>query len=309
VLRLPSSDDPALILERVPGSDARGLFLTGRTGEAYPLVEHAVRFAFGTLAQLADAPARASPALWCVRHLRASLSAATQRHSELTTLLDVPRLAMADCTLPNPLYNNAEHAMALLCRIDTSRLRITHGDLHLGNIIVAPDRESFHLVDPRGGWDGQRCFDPAYDIAKLLHEPHYVAARSGQARVHLGVLAGSVVVTPAATPGEMSALTVSSSRLASIGCRSRIYDDPLVAARATMLTGILLLSPLRLDNIGSQEWETLLGHGLCWLAAGVHAVSQGLGLGRCEVLWEALLSHLVPDGWSSSSIGRWLDQD
>ena len=313
VLRLPTGDHPELVLERVPGTDARGLVLAGRADETGPLVERATRFAFGVVAGLPSAPTRASPAAWCARHLRTSLSAATRRYPELTTLLAMPRLVMHDCALPNPLYGRAERAMARLRRADPARIRVIHGDLHLGNMVVAPDRGSFHLVDPRGGWDGRRHFDPAYDIAKLLHEPHYVAARSGRARVRLGTRAGGVLVTADAAPTPtldgMADLAVVSRRLASFGCRTRLFDDPLIAARATMLTGVLLLSPLRLDSIGAEEWETLLGHALCWLAAGAHAVDQGLGLGRCEALWDALLSHMVPDAWAGSSIGRWLDHD
>jgi len=64
-----------------------------------------------------------------------------------------------------------------------------------------------------------------------------------------------------------------------------------------------------LDNIGDEQWETLLGHGLTWLASGVQAVTHRLGLGRCQVLWDALLADIVPDAWSGVSVGRWLEQD
>ena len=52
-----------------------------------------------------------------------------------------------------------------------------HGDLHLGNLLVTPDRRAL-WVDPRGRFGDSRAFDVAYDVAKLLHEPHYVAARA-----------------------------------------------------------------------------------------------------------------------------------
>ncbi|MFW0775258.1 phosphotransferase family protein [Paenarthrobacter nitroguajacolicus] len=51
---------------------------------------------------------------------------------------------------------------------------VIHGDPHLGNLLLTDNEIAW--IDPRGYFDGQRIFDPAYDLGKIAHEAALVRA-------------------------------------------------------------------------------------------------------------------------------------
>lgn len=54
---------------------------------------------------------------------------------------------------------------------------LIHGDPHLDNLLVHGG--SFCWIDPRGQFGTSAMFDPAYDLGKIAHERHLVAAMGG----------------------------------------------------------------------------------------------------------------------------------
>jgi hypothetical protein len=314
VLTLPSDSDPALVLRRLPGVGARAAILSGREPEVRSLVSAAVRFAFGPLARLAaPRPGGIGPGRWCAAHLSHSLHTAMARRNGFQALFRARRLNLPDAVLPNPLYDGGTPVLRTIAEQRTAHLRVIHGDLHLGNMLIDPDAGEFYLVDPRGDWNGERHFDAAYDVAKLLHEPHYVLARSGLVRLRLQSVRNVLRIEPTdavhAMPEALRALAQTSRRLAVDACQTLLREDPMLPARATVLTGVLLLSVLRLSDVTADQCEALMAYGLCWLISGLQAIAHDFGLGRCQQLWDALMAEPLPDGLSGITFARWLEVD
>jgi streptomycin 6-kinase len=312
VRALPSAARPVLVLERVSGIAARTAVIASGDPRVLPLAMRAVAMAFDGLPALGTRRPGWATGSWCADHLRTSLKHATSTHRWVADALAARGVVLADALFPNPL-RDAGHAVVRLLRTFRPPMTcVLHGDLHLGNIMVDLDRDHFHLLDPRGGWNGNFTFDPAYDVAKLLHEPHYAAVRASLLRLELTTEADAVILRlasgdwpSAASPAHepLRRLAHASRALATAACSNLGNDDPLLAARATLLTGVLLLSILRLPHTVDYQVQTLFGHGITWLLAGVHALSHGYGLGRCQRLWDDLLAQVCPDGWAATAVG------
>jgi aminoglycoside phosphotransferase (APT) family kinase protein len=166
-----------------------------------------------------------------------------------------------------------------------------HGDLHLGNVLIDADREEFSLIDPRGEWAGHETYDPAYDIAKLLHERHYVGA-IGACRVPHAAHSG----------GWLLSLAKLSHLLAIAASERASAADPHIAARATLFTGIQLISILRLEHSTSFNARALWRAGNCWLGAGAWAMADRWSLQQCADMWKWLLTtDFSDDGKAISS--------
>lgn len=149
-----------LVTERA-GSTARDLALEGRGDVIRTAVEHAGE-AIGRLGvRLRRPQSNNQPAEWA-RALVADRSrdvvsrfGSSVEMSLSALLVDLGRLT----------------AQPVMC----SPFRtVVHGDAHLGNLLIDDNR--YEWIDPRGFFDGSRQFDPAYDLAKIAHEPALVHA-------------------------------------------------------------------------------------------------------------------------------------
>ncbi|MBY6059453.1 phosphotransferase [Leisingera daeponensis] len=72
--------------------------------------------------------------------------------------------------MPELVRTASQHAHSALPSFST----MIHGDLHLKNMVAAPDTDNLLLLDPRLQWDAEPVDrfgygDPVYDIATLLH--------------------------------------------------------------------------------------------------------------------------------------------
>jgi hypothetical protein len=315
VCELPTARRPTLTLRRVSGSCAREAILTGPTAETQVLISRAATVAFDAVPALATARPSWDTGSWCADHFANSIAGAQIIHPWLDAVSSARRVILSDdAAFPNPLLHNGKVVIELLRTLRPPRSKALHGDFHLGNVIVDANKSTFHLLDPRGGWGNKWTFDPAYDVGKLLHEPHYVVARASVARVQLDAHSSSIVLSPKAARDassliELRRLADLNATLAATACRHMSADDPLVAARATLLTGVQLISILRLPHTVGYCAETLLAHGITWLEAGIRAVSCGYGLGRCQRLWTNLLGQTYPAAWAGTTIGYSLELD
>ncbi|MFF9573081.1 phosphotransferase [Streptomyces sp. NPDC014685] len=296
VLGRSEATGSTLFLRRLPGRDARTLALAGPGHATRRLVGSAVRFAFQDLAELDVRQSGWDTGAWCAEHLDDSLERSEGHHPPVRLLRHAERVVVGGLPVANPLSADGGFVRERVRALRAVRTQVIHGDLHLGNMLVHEERDAFYLLDPRGDWGGERTFDPAYDVAKLLHEAHYLCARwgrpSGGAVLNLGELR-----FPAAAPGTppvhpaLPRLALFNARLAASACR-QLDDDPGVAARATLLTGVLLLSVLRFPHTVSYRWETLLAHGLAWLSVGLRATEGRWTLRESWAEW-ARLNRLV----------------
>lgn len=303
VLRSPGNGRDELVLQRLPGVDARSAVLSGGASadRALALAGDVVRFAFGDLAALDVRRPGWPTGRWCAEHLRTGLDRARRVHPAVDRVLGAQRVRVAGADLPNPLRDGGRSLGRLLASLRPPRTLLLHGDLHLGNVLVDQRAGDFFLIDPRGGWGGEPTFDPAYDIAKLLHETHYVSVRQELPAMLFTDAGGRVdfahapLPVPVAAAERLARLAVAGTSLATTACRVLRREDPELCARATLLTGVLLVTVLRLPHTVGYQWSTLLAHGLAWLAAGEQAVTRGYGLERCTRLWRALTAEAVPD--------------
>jgi hypothetical protein len=233
---------------------------------------------------------------WWADQLGRRADLAHQRRRTVPGVFRARHVRLAGGMVPNPLLGGLGPVTDLLRRHPPTAVGPIHGDLHLGNLIVTPDRRGI-WVDPRGRFGRGRAFDLAYDVAKLLHEPHYVAARARAMRTRLAIVGDEVVATTVRAPSDddrrvVGPLAETSRTLAGSVCRALGTDDPLLAARATLYVGLLFVTVLPFAVLVDSEWETMLLSGFLWLTAGLTALRQGWGLALCETVWSDLLGDV-----------------
>lgn len=230
---------------------------------------------------------------WWSDQLTARLAAARIRHRSLVAVQEARRIRLPGGAMANPIRSEEiDRLQVLLACSPPTALGPIHGDLHLGNLLV-PDGGPAVWIDPRGGFSASRCFDVAYDVAKLLHEPQYVAARSQMVSARFRIVGDDVIATPGhqrthAQLAPLAPLCARSVEMAAHVCRCVGVDDPLVAARATLYVGLLFVSVLPFVTLRDGEWETMLVAGLLWLYAGVRALGNRMGPMQCAELWREL---------------------
>jgi hypothetical protein len=78
-------------------------------------------------------------------------------------------------------------------------------------------------------------------------------------------------------------------------------SDPLLAARATLVVGLLFITVLPFDVLVDGEWEAMLVSGLLWVTAGLRALRCGLGLAHCQDVWAALMGEVDHDAAAVAS--------
>ncbi|MFK3979406.1 phosphotransferase [Micromonospora sp. NPDC050397] len=291
VVATPDDATRTLVLRRVPGVDARRVVIENADPVCLELITEAVLFGFEKLCVIGGRQPAWDTGGWCASHLVSSLSTARKIHPVVNAVLAARHVSIDAVSLPNPLRDGAVAVTESLARCKPSWTQVLHGDLHLGNILVDRGGRTFYLVDPRGGWGTQLTFDPAYDIAKLLHESCYVAFR--QSLTDVRTVASPAHVAFVGSTGRddhapLRSLADCNARLAQMVCRRFLGADPQLASRATLITGVLLLSVLRLPHTSRQAWQVLLAYGLRWLVAGVRTLRDGYDLQRCVRLWRGL---------------------
>lgn len=278
-----------LAMPWIDGGNARAMALDGVTDR--DVLRQAVHTAAVTLFRSGRvaAPDDLVPGWWADQLTR-RLRLAHARGRSVPGLMDLRYVRLVGGVIANPLFGGVT---PLLDRLRGPRaVGPIHGDLHLGNLIVTADGQGT-WVDPRGRFGDGRAFDVAYDVAKLLHEPHYVAARAHAARSAVVVHQDEAVVLAlrSPTPADkrvLRPLTRESLALATYVCQAFGADDPDLAARATLYVGLLFITVLPFDVLVDGEWETMLVSGLLWLSAGLAALRGGLGLRACRSLWAEL---------------------
>jgi hypothetical protein len=225
---------------------------------------------------------------WCEGQIERRLAMAVAVRPHLREVLAASYVAFDDGTIENP-YRNVEK---LIRTIRPPLTGVVHGDLHMGNVILSESGPV--LIDPRGSFDGVRTFDPAYDLAKILHEPQYVVARGLGRRTRLQTVGNTVTINSEAQLGpfdreRLARLRAASLAAAAAACGEMRHLDPDLAARATLYTGLLFLTMLPFATLEDGEWQTLLGYGFMWAHSGIDAVESGLGTGGCSAQWRGLL--------------------
>lgn len=294
----------SLAMPWVDGANARALALTGVVD--HELLRDAVHQAAVTLFHTGRVVGGDLVASWWGTQLRHRLALARERGRAVPGLCDASRLRLPGGVVANAAHGGFELAVEALRRHPPTSLGPVHGDLHLGNLLVTPDRRAV-WVDPRGRFGEGHEFDVAYDVAKLLHEPHYVAARARALCTRLSVTGDEVVAEALRTPtaGEratLQPLADQSLALASYVCGRYGATDPYVAARATLYVGLLFVTVLPFDVLVDGEWEAMLVSGLLWLLAGLRALRDGLGLAHCQALWGALVADVGHDAAAVASV-------
>lgn len=96
------------------------------------------------------------------------LNICSQQSPRLKALIELPSI-----DINNIKYKNLPHLLdvisadkGLLKKVQPKELSLTHGDLHLQNILINIEKEDFLLADPRGGKEGADIF---YDLGKIWH--------------------------------------------------------------------------------------------------------------------------------------------
>jgi Phosphotransferase enzyme family len=277
VRAMPTMDRPELVLEALPGLSARDAVLAGDRGDLRRILGDAIVFAFRRLPQVTASPHRWAIGAWCARHMERGLRRAASTHPEVADLMGKEHLYLGGKTVSNPLSHNAQEVVAALLALRPARTLVIHGDLHLGNILVSPEDGRFFLVDPRGGWDGKLTFDPAYDVAKLLHEPAYLRARTPS--------------WSADCDERLNAISEANQALARFACGILESTDPTVAARATLMTGMHLSCLLRLRHTSDYDVRSLLESSIRWLRAGLAALDGQLSPAQCHRVWMSIYAE------------------
>lgn len=283
-----------LAMPWVEGANARSLALAGVVD--HDVLHRAVHHGAVRLFRSGREAPDGAVWRWWADQLGRRTDLARSRRRTVPGVFRARHVRLAGGVVPNPLLGGFSPVTDLLRRCPPAAVGPIHGDLHLGNLIVTPDRRGV-WVDPRGRFGRSRAFDIAYDVAKLLHEPHYVAARALAMRTRLAVAGDELVATGVCTPSDddrrvLGPLAGASRALAGDVCRSLGTDDPLVAARATLYVGLLFVTVLPFPVLVDSEWETMLLSGLLWLTAGFTAVREGWGSARCETVWVDLLGDV-----------------
>lgn len=298
ILDFPSLDSPVLTMQLLKATDARSIIME-ESFDVMPALRKAIRFAFFELGE----NQRTSPwntGSWCAEHLRISLNKSEGLHPIVKGIRSSKYLDFGQGSQQNPLQFGCPDAQYYLEKSTPPWVQVIHGDLHLGNVLVGDDGLNFYFVDPRGEWGGRRHFDAAYDIAKLLHEPSYVAARTSASPFVIRL--GSTVTkfrqaAPSPFAGRLAKLSRISMELARDACKGFESDDKLIAARSTLYTGVLLISILRFPHSISYDTSMLLTQGLRWMEAGISAITEEAGLEECFPVWEEL-HKTIPSRWN-----------
>lgn len=277
---MPTLGQPALVLEALPGLSARDAVLASDRDDLSRILRDAITFAFDQLPRVSASPSRWATGDWCARHMERSLRDAASTHPEVASLMRKETLSLGREVVTNPLSPHAQGAVAALRALRPARALVIHGDLHLGNILVSPEDGRFFFVDPRGGWDGKLTFDPAYDVAKLLHEPAYL-----RARIRSGSADGNE---------RLNAISNANQVLARLACGILESVDPTIAARATLMTGMHLSCLLRLRHTSAYDVRSLLTSSIWWLRAGLAALREQLAPAECHRVWMSLYA-VTPD--------------
>jgi hypothetical protein len=293
----------SLAMPWVDGTNARALALTGVVD--HELLRHAVHEAAVTLFATGRIAGADRVTSWWGEQLRQRLALAQERGRAVPGLADAARLRLPGGVVPNPARGGFRVAVEALRLRPPTALGPVHGDLHLGNLLVTPDRRAV-WVDPRGRFGAGHEFDIAYDVAKLLHEPHYVAARARALCTRLTVAGDEVVAETLRSPtpeecATLRPLSEQSLALASYVCGRYGASDPYLAARATLYVGLLFVTVLPFDVLVDGEWEAMLVSGLLWLLAGLRCVRDGLGLAHCQAVWASLVADIEHDAAAVAS--------
>lgn len=305
VFALPTHQSPTIRMQKLPGRTGREMALLA-SPDVRNAAGRAVRFAVDELFLHRQSASTPTVMDWYMQHVSTSLRQALHARPHLNDVLTARYLRMHDGVVENPLYAGTRLIRAAIDAFVVPNIGLVHGDLHLGNLLVDRDADTFYWIDPRGRFGASILFDPAYDVAKLLHESLYVAARARAAEIRLRIDGDACVVETVHLDGKALAtlghLTKLSLELASLAARAR-STDLQCAARATFVTGLLFVSMLRLQSLDGREWQTILGYGLQWLRAGIEAIQRSYGFGRCYELWRNLHMDLIPTATASVPIG------
>lgn len=212
----------------------------------------------------------------------------------LTMLFTAPQVALSGGFVQNPLYGGVARILECIEEHLPPRLGFVHGDLHLGNLMLSAANHA-QWIDPRGTFGQGFVFDAAYDVAKLLHEAPYVATRAEVVRpAGIGMHPVALRTRADKTTGEdlrsLRRLGNVNLALATRYCERIGVDDPLLAARSTLYTGLLFLTVAPFCT--PSEATVMLTSAVLWLRSGLDALQWREGLHMCRSRWRELLRHI-----------------
>jgi len=290
VHRLPTRSDNSLVLETVTGKNARLEILNGRLS-AFETVAPAIRFALAVLPKLESSNETEPARRWYSDRFMTRLKVAEALGVASPYVFKAETVELAGSQVRNWLFAQGEDLLGVIANLHVPRVGLLHGDLHLGNILIGGGNDEFHFVDPRGGFGNSLLGDVAYDVAKLLHEPHYVAVRSGLVRCRTKFKAGTWSLTPAGRHLRSVAyfrLAIFAIKSAAIACQL-LSDDADLAARATFVAGLHFLALTDSRFLSGGQRMAFLYHGLLWTLLGERLLSRQADFAECMDTWQRLL--------------------